>query len=90
MSKINRTRVLFNDMLNLPRGKYVPPSVAADGTIGFARGAFAVTYDRDLVTIPGVEFFNGVPDMDLVLDEDRRKSWQSATESSAGKSTSSK
>lgn len=84
MSKINRTRVLFNDMLNLPRGKYVPPSVAADGTIGFARGAFAVTYDRDLVTIPGVEFFNGVPDMDLVLDEDRRKSWQSGTEIALG------
>ena len=43
MSKITRTRALFNDMLNLPRGKYVPPDVAAGGAIGFARGAFAVS-----------------------------------------------
>ena len=53
MSKITRTRVMFSDLLNLPRGKYVPVDVAAGGDIGFARGAFAVSYDRDLLAVPG-------------------------------------
>jgi glutamine synthetase len=84
MSKITRTRALFTDYLNLPRGKYVPVDVAAGGPIGFARGAFAVSYDRELVMAPGVEFHNGVPDMELVLDDERRKGWQAATEIALG------
>ena len=54
------------------------------GRIGFARGAFAVTYDRDLIMAPGVEFHNGVPDMELVLDDERRTGWQAATEIALG------
>ena len=84
MININRTRAMFTDFLNLPRGKYVPPEMAAGGTIGFARGAFAVSYDRDLVTVPGVDYFNGVPDMELVLDAERRKGWQAGTEVALG------
>jgi len=84
MTKINRTRVLFSDFLNLPRGKYVPVDMAQGGAIGFARGAFAVSYDRDLVTVPGCDFFNGVPDMELVLDKERRKGWQAGTEIALG------
>jgi len=79
-----RTRVLFCDLLNLPRGKYVPKRLAADGSIGFARGAFAVSYDRDLLTIPGCGFYDGLPDMELVLDKKRRKSWQAGTEIAFG------
>ncbi|MBT4566646.1 MAG: glutamine synthetase [Marinovum sp.] len=84
MTNINRTRALFNDFLNLPRGKYMPVDMAAGGTIGFARGAFAVSYDRELVTVPGCEFFNGVPDMELVLDKERRKGWQAGTDIALG------
>ena len=82
--KINRTRVLFCDLLNLPRGKYVPTKVAKGGTIGFARGAFAVSYDRDLLTIPGCGVHDGLPDMDFVLDQERRASWQPGTEIALG------
>ncbi len=71
-------------MLNLPRGKYVPCDVAQGGSIGFARGAYAVSYDRDLLTIPGCGVYDGLPDMDLVLDQERRASWQSATEIALG------
>ena len=53
MTDITRTRAMFTDMLNLPRGKYVPVDVAAEGSVGFARAAFGVSYDRDLVTVPG-------------------------------------
>ncbi len=67
-----RTRVLFCDMLNLPRGKYVPVDVADSGAIGFARGVFAVSYDRELLTVPGCGYYDGLPDMELVLDEVRR------------------
>jgi len=80
----DRTRVLFCDQLNLPRGKYVPADVALGGSIGFARGAFAVSYDREILSIPGVGAFEGFPDMELVLDTERRNSWQSATEIALG------
>ncbi len=84
MTQINRTRVLFTDLLNLPRGKYVPVDVAATGSIGFARGSFGVTFDRDLLPVPGCAVLDGLPDMDLVLDDVRRKSWQSNTEIALG------
>lgn len=84
MTTANRTRAMFCDMLNLPRGKYVPVDVAAGGSIGFARGAFAVSYDRELLTIPGCGYYEGLPDMQLNLDDDRRASWQSGTEIALG------
>lgn len=84
MSEINRTRVLFTDLLNLPRGKYVPVEIANGGSIGFARGSFAVTFDRDLLTVPGCGVFDGLPDMELLLDASRRKSWQLNTEIALG------
>ncbi|MEM7289883.1 MAG: glutamine synthetase family protein [Pseudomonadota bacterium] len=79
-----RTRVLFCDLLNLPRGKYVPAKVAKSGGIGFARAVFGVSFDRDLLTIPGCGYYDGMPDMELVLDKERRKSWQSGTEIALG------
>ena len=82
--EMSRTRVVFNDMLNLPRGKYVPVDVAAGGKIGFARGAFAVSYDRDLLPVPGCGVYDGLPDMDLILDAERRKGWQAGTEIALG------
>ena len=79
-----RNRALFCDLLNLPRGKYLPKDVAASGKVGFARGAFAVSFDRDLLPVPGCGFYDGLPDMELVLDEGRRKSWQPNTEIALG------
>ena len=83
-AKISRTRAMFNDMLNLPRGKYVPVDVAAGGALGFARGAFAVSFDRDLLPVPGCGVHDGLPDMELKLDDERRKSWQAGTEVALG------
>ena len=79
-----RTRVLFCDLLNLPRGKYVPGDVAAGGSIGFARGVFGTTFDRDLIPVPGAGVFDGIPDMELVLDGARRPDWQAGTEIALG------
>ncbi|MEM9438393.1 MAG: glutamine synthetase family protein [Pseudomonadota bacterium] len=84
MPDVTRTRAMFCDLLNLPRGKYVPPAYAAGGKVGFARGVFGTTYDRDLIPVPGAGVFDGLPDMDLLLEEDRRASWQPATEIALG------
>ncbi|MBB24661.1 MAG: glutamate--ammonia ligase [Geminicoccus sp.] len=81
---INRTRALFCDLLGLPRGKYVAPHLASAGKIGFARAAFAVSFDRDLLTVPGTGVFEGVPDMDLRLGGERRKGWQDGVEIALG------
>lgn len=80
----NRTRALFCDLLNLPRGKFVPPDVAAGGKIGFARGVFGTTFDRDLIPVPGAGVFDGIPDMELVLDGERRPDWQRDSEIALG------
>ena len=81
---INRTRALFCDLLGLPRGKYVAPHLARAGKIGFARAAFAVSFDRDLLSVPGTGVFEGVPDMDLRLGDERRKGWQDGVEIALG------
>ncbi len=81
---MHRTRALFCDLLNLPRGKYIPPDVASRGSIGFARAAYAVSYDRDLLPVPGCGVHSGLPDMELKLDEERRVAWQVATEIALG------
>jgi glutamine synthetase len=83
-SKARRTRVLFSDLLNLPRGKYVPSGVAAKGSIGFARGVFATTFDRDLIAVPGTGVHEGLPDMQLELDPERRVGWQPGTDIALG------
>ena len=82
--EINRTRVLFCDLLGLPKGKYIPPDLAKSGHVGFAKGAFATTFDRDLITIPGTGVYNGLPDMDLYLENNRFTSWQENTEIALG------
>ena len=78
--KAKRVRAVFCDLMNLPRGKYVPASMADGGSIGFARGAFAVSYDRELLSVPGTGFYEGLPDMEMVLDKERRTGWQMDTE----------
>ncbi|WP_299613489.1 glutamine synthetase family protein [uncultured Tateyamaria sp.] len=79
-----RTRTLFCDLLNLPRGKFVPPDVAAGGKIGFARGVFGTTFDRDLIPVPGAGVFDGIPDVELELDGDRRPDWLGDSEIALG------
>ncbi|MEO0381225.1 MAG: glutamine synthetase family protein [Pseudomonadota bacterium] len=79
-----RTRVLFCDLLNLPRGKFVPVEAAAGGKVGFARGVFGTTFDRDLIPLPGAGVFDGIPDMELVLDGARHPDWQPETEIALG------
>ena len=79
-----RTRALYCDLLGLPKGKYIQPDLAKSGDIGFAACALAVSFDRDLLNIPGTGLFDGIPDMKLVLEKDRYTSWQENTEIALG------
>ena len=80
---------MFCDMLNLPRGKYIPCDVAqgdsdGGGSISFTRSVYGVSYDRELLAVPGCSVHDGLQDMDLILDQERRTSWQAATEIALG------
>ncbi|MEM6695962.1 MAG: glutamine synthetase family protein [Pseudomonadota bacterium] len=84
MTDALRTRAMFADLLNLPRGKYVPKSVAEGGAVGFAKGVFGTTFDRDLIPVPGAGVMEGIPDITLRFDADRRPAWQPGTEIALG------
>lgn len=76
----DRCRILFADQLNLARGKYVPMAEAKKGRTRFCVGAYAVTYDKQLLPAPGGGLLEGLPDMEFVFDpRDLRKSWEPGT-----------
>lgn len=76
-----RVRILFADQLNMARGKYVPLSEARKGHTRFCVGAYAVTYDRELVPAPGGALLEGLPDMEAVFDPDTlRPGWEPNTQ----------
>ena len=81
-----KNRVLFCDLHGLPRGKYIPADNSIEGSqkVGFAQGAFSVSLDRDLLTVPGTNILNGIPDMELILDEEEHKSWLPQTNNQIG------
>lgn len=80
-----RCRILFADQLNLARGKYVPMSEAAKGHTRMCVGAFAVTYDKQLVAAPGGGMLDGLPDMEVRFDPlALRPSWDAGTQIALG------
>lgn len=75
-----RLRLLFCDHLNLARGKYLPASKIGDGRSRFCQGAFAVSYDKELLPAPGSKMMEGLPDMDAVYQAaDIRQGWEPNT-----------
>ena len=77
---LHRVRILFADQLNLARGKYVPASFAAKGSARLCLGAYAVTYQRDLIDAPGAGVSDGLPDIEAVFDAEKlRPGWEPNT-----------
>ena len=71
-----RLRVLFCDHLNLARSKYLPFTDASDGETRFCQGAYAVTYDKELIPAPGSKMLEGLPDMIACYQgKEIRQSW---------------
>lgn len=76
-----RLRVLFCDHLSIARGKYVPWQVGRDGGARFCRGTFGVTYEKELIPVPGAQVMEGLPDMEAAFRADEvRPSWQPNTQ----------
>ena len=72
----NRVRVLFNDQLNIARGKYIPLSEAKSGKVHFCTGTYALTYCRDLIPAAHSYLLEGLPDFDATFSCDAmRPSW---------------
>lgn len=80
MSVINdysRMRILWPDHLGLARGKYLPASLAEEGT-GFCVTTFAMSYDRELIDAPGGYLLDGLKDVRGVPDPASvHPSWES-------------
>ncbi len=58
-----RLRVLFCDHLAIARGKYVTLKPGQGGGARFCRGTFGVSYEKELIPVPGPMVMEGLPDM---------------------------
>ena len=75
-----RLRLLFCDHLAIARGKYLPLRAGQGGAARFCRGTFGVTYEKELIPVPGASVLEGLPDMEAVYSaDDVRPGWQRNT-----------
>ena len=75
MTEWDRIRVLWPDHLGLARGKYLPARLAPKGT-NHCVSVYALGYDRSMVPAPGAYLLEGLPDMQVSIDEaDIRQGW---------------
>jgi glutamine synthetase len=76
----DRVRVLWPDHLGLARGKYVPASLAVNGT-HHCTGTWSLGYDRSMTPGTVGSFWDeGLPDFDATYDmADLRPSWEPGT-----------
>jgi len=63
MNNYRRVRVLFSDHLGLARGKYQPINTAAGGEARFCISLYGLTYDKQLLPVPGSGLLDGLPDV---------------------------
>ena len=75
-SEYRRVRMLWPDHLGLARGKYVPASLANNGS-AFCVTTFGMSYDRDLIPAPGAYMFEGLKDVHgSLVNDSLRPSWE--------------
>ena len=80
MKAYKRVRVLFSDHLGLARGKYQPIKTAAGGEAKFCISLYGLTYDKQLLPVPGSGLLDGLPDVVAKYKEESiRPSWEADT-----------
>lgn len=80
MENYKRVRVLFSDHLGLARGKYQPAKTAAGGEARFCMSLYALTFDKQLLPVPGGGLLQGLPDIVAEFKaEDVKPSWEADT-----------
>ncbi|MDP9302742.1 MAG: glutamine synthetase family protein [Actinomycetota bacterium] len=76
----NRLRLLWSDLHGIERGKYLYGDWQARGKANFCLATFPLTFDREILPIPGLAFDVGLPDLEARLDESSlRPGWEPDT-----------
>ena len=75
-----RLRLLYPDLHGLERGKYLLGDWAARGSANFCVGVWPLTFDKEILPIPNVQFDVGLPDLEAHIDMSTlRPSWEPDT-----------
>jgi glutamine synthetase len=75
-----RLRLLYPDLHGIERGKYLLGDWDARGGANFCVGVWPLTFDKEILPIPGVQFDVGLPDLEARLDRETiRPSWEPDT-----------
>jgi glutamine synthetase len=67
-TKGTRLRLLWSDLHGLERGKYLYGDWTERGKANFCLATFPLTFDREILPIPGLAFDVGLPDLEATLD----------------------
>jgi glutamine synthetase len=75
-----RLRLLWSDIHGIERGKYLYGDWAERGKANFCLATYPLTFDREILPIPGLAFDVGLPDLEAMLDPTTvRTGWEPNT-----------
>jgi glutamine synthetase len=75
-----RLRLLWSDIHGIERGKYLYGDWQERGKANFCLATYPLTFDREILPIPGLAFDAGLPDLEAVLDPfSLRPGWEPET-----------
>ncbi|MGZ4126416.1 MAG: glutamine synthetase family protein [Actinomycetota bacterium] len=75
-----RLRLLWSDIHGLERGKYLYGDWLSRGRANFCLATYPLTFDREILQVPGLAFDVGLPDLEALLDPNSiRPGWEPDT-----------
>lgn len=75
-----RLRLLWSDIHGIERGKYLYGDWLSKGRANFCLATYPLTFDREILQIPGLAFDVGLPDLEALLDPNTiRPGWEPDT-----------
>jgi glutamine synthetase len=78
--KGERLRLLWSDLHGIERGKYLYGDWQSRGRANYCLATFPLTFDREILNIPGLAFDVGLPDLEQHLDPTTiRPGWEPNT-----------
>jgi len=78
--KGERLRLLWSDLHGIERGKYLYGDWQTRARANFCLATFPLTFDREILDIPGLAFDVGLPDLEATLDTSSlRPGWEPNT-----------
>ncbi len=70
-----RLRLLWSDMHGIERGKYLYGNWGNRAKANFCLSTYPLTFDREILPIPGLSFDVGLPDLEAKLDLASLRPW---------------